>query len=176
MEAPFHRCQKIIAIYHSSPDGSRGDPEGLALLLVDAGGDLGAHEHEVGARVDDVGDEVAVLGLDLLRVLEDVLGVLLPHAAVHVVHLHLLQLLEGLELDQQHDRVDLVLVQPLHVLQVDGEHAVLVLLVAKKTFCTRWECCNSLTRTYPIADISDGFHCRALVIRSSPLEFNHTVL
>ena len=112
----------------SLPNGSRRNPKSLVLLLVDARGDLGAHEHEVGPRVDGVRDEVLVLGLDLLGVLEDVLGVLLPDAAVHVVHLDLLQLLEGLELDQEDDRVDLILMEPLHILQVDGEHAVLVLL------------------------------------------------
>ena len=129
IEFPCHRCQisNCILFLLSSPNGSRRNPKSLVLLLVNARRDLGAHEHEVGPRVDGVRDEVLVLGLDLLRVLEYVLGVLLPHSAVHVVHLDLLQLLEGLELYQQHDRVDLVLMKPLEVLQVDGEHAVLVL-------------------------------------------------
>ena len=41
--------------------------------------------------------------------------------------LHLLDLLDGLELDEQDDRVDLVVVQPLHRLQVDVQNAMLVL-------------------------------------------------
>ena len=129
----------VIAFYSSLPDGSRRNPKSLVLLLVNARCDLSAHEHEVGSRVNGVGDEVLVLSLDLLRVLEYVLGVLLPHAAVHVVHLDLLQLLEGLELYQQYDRIDLILMKPLDVLQVDGEDAVLVLL-GKWTFQVMWVC------------------------------------
>ena len=50
-----------------------------------------------------------ILCLNLLRVLENIFGVLLPHAAIHMIHLDLLELFESLELDQQDDRVDLVL-------------------------------------------------------------------
>jgi len=41
--------------------------------------------------------------------------------------LHLFDLLDGLELDEQDDWVDLVVVQPFHRLQMDVQNAMLVL-------------------------------------------------
>ena len=69
-----------------------------------------------------------VFGLELLRVLEDGLRVLLGDLlSVAPRVLHLLDLLDRLELDEQDDRVDLVVVKPLNGLQVDVEDAMLVL-------------------------------------------------
>lgn len=41
----------------ASPDVPRGHPQRLVLLLVNLAGDLGAHEHQVGPRVDGVCEE-----------------------------------------------------------------------------------------------------------------------
>ena len=66
-----------------------------------------------------------VVGLELLGVLEDVLGVLLAEpVGLDGAELDLLDLLDGLELDEEDDRVDLVRVQALHQLQVDAQDAV----------------------------------------------------
>ena len=66
-----------------------------------------------------------VVGLQLLRVLKDVLGVLLAEpVGLDGAELDLLDLLDGLELDEEDDRVDLVRVQALHQLQVDAQDAV----------------------------------------------------
>ena len=72
---PFTRFLAALA----SPNSASWHPEGLVLLLLDLVGDLVAEEDEVGAALDHVGDQVLVLRLQLRRVLEDVLRVLVRH-------------------------------------------------------------------------------------------------
>ena len=72
---PFTRFLAALA----SPNGASWHPEGLVLLLLDLVGDLVAEEDQVGAALDHVGDQVLVLRLQLRRVLEDVLRVLVRH-------------------------------------------------------------------------------------------------
>ena len=72
---PFTRFLVALA----SPNSASWHPEGLVLLLLDLVGDLVAEEDEVGAALDHVGDQVLVLRLQLRRVLEDVLRVLVRH-------------------------------------------------------------------------------------------------
>ena len=77
-----------------------------------------------------------------------------------------LYLLDALELDEQDDGVDLVLVQPLHRLQVHVQHAVLALNFESKR---EYKVCfflKMLASTYPLADLLDGLHGSALVVRS----------
>ena len=72
---PFTRFLAALA----SPNSASWHPEGLVLLLLDLVGDLVTEEDEVGAALDHVGDQVLVLRLQLRRVLEDVLRVLVRH-------------------------------------------------------------------------------------------------
>jgi len=61
-------------------------------------------------------------------VFEYCLGIFLRNLlAVAPRVLHLFDLLDGLELDEQDDWVDLVVVQPFHRLQMDVQNAMLVL-------------------------------------------------
>ena len=91
---PFTRFLAALA----SPNSASWHPEGLVLLLLDLVGDLVAEEDQVGAALDHVGDQVLVLRLQLRRVLEDVLRVLVRHllrVVSWVLHLNTKMFISG---------------------------------------------------------------------------------
>ena len=89
---------------------------------------LGTHEHQVGSGMNRVRYQVFVLLLHFLCVLENSFCVFLRYLVGVVARLFdLLDLLHGLELDQQDDRINLVGMQSFDRVQVDIDDAVLVL-------------------------------------------------
>lgn len=66
----------FIEINIKSPDCSRRNPNWPFLFKVYFGDDLSAEEHDVGAGLNHVRDEMLVILLELERVLVQVLGVL----------------------------------------------------------------------------------------------------
>ena len=116
------RCNRML------PNGSRGYPQCFALLLVYFAFNLGTHEHQVGSGVNRVRYQVFVLLFHFLCVLENGLRVFLRYLVGVVARLFdLFDLLHGLELDQQDDRINLVGMQSFDRVQVDIDDAVLVL-------------------------------------------------
>ena len=70
IESPRHKIYRYIfycvySAHYISPNSSGRYPDRPLLLQVYLGGDLGAEQHDVGARVHHVGDQVAVLLLQL---------------------------------------------------------------------------------------------------------------
>ena len=108
------------------------------MLLIDLGLDLMRDEHEVGPGRHDVRQQVLVLPLQLQRVLVDVLGILLSYflrVIPRIFHLqskkqisiyfsnavviyynmcYLFNLFHTFEFDEQHDGIDLILMEALY--------------------------------------------------------------
>ncbi len=89
---------------------------------------------------------------------------LMSHSMIET-DLDLPDLLDRLELDEQDNWIDPVLVQPLHRLKMDVQHAMLALLLQQlifKTIYFKW--CVVEACLYPVTNFLDGSHSRALVV------------
>ena len=101
------------------------------MFQVYFGDDLGAQEHDVGAGLDHIRNEVLIILLQLERVLMEVLGVLdvrriMGISRPRVPETDFFQMLCALELDKDNNWINLILTQFLHCADVDVNEAVLV--------------------------------------------------
>ena len=101
------------------------------MFQVYFGDDLRAQEHDVGAGLDHIRNEVLVILLKLERVLVKVFGVLdvwriMRVPRPRVPETNFFQMLCALEFNKDNDWINLILTKFLHCADVDVKEAVLV--------------------------------------------------